>query len=252
MQPIENVRPMLVYRRDSQYITLTPENLERLGGDVTAGKRVPVDDVVHGYDVGETRESLLLGQRIPNAGLIDWLRYRAHTSGYQLTETCELPIATLPEPANRDQLEYPAWAEFVHCEHRGLVKVSTSVDIAVLIAELAVAFPSSRIMLLGRVNDLKPVYDRLLTLVPNEVLQQKQLAFVHGGRPLRQSGDDDFPRIICCTPTAAADLESEKCDIVVMHDAFECLHQLMALPLIQVDARFRLFGILRSDRSPKP
>ena len=252
MQPTENVHSILTFRRDSQHISLTPETLEKLGGDVTVRKRVPVDDFVHGYDVREVRESALAGHRMPNAGLIDLLAYRAWKRGYQLTGTSDTPISTLPEPANGDQLTYSAWAQFVQREPRGLVRISKPVDVAVLITELAVAFPSSRIMLLGRVNDLKPVYLRLRKLLPKEVHSQNQLAFVHGGCRLRQADDAEFPRLICCTPTEAADLDSEKCDIVVMYDAFECLHELMAWPLIQMDAKFRLFGILRTDRKPKP
>lgn len=71
-------------------------------------------------------------------------------------------------------------------------------------------------------------------------------------RALRIDDDLDFLRLILCTPTVAADLESEKCDIVVTLDAFECLHERMAWPLIQMDGRFRLLGLLPASRAPNP
>lgn len=252
MQQQVTDRPNISYFRDSQHVSISPESLERLGGEVEVRRRLGVYDVEHGYDVIESNEPSLQCERIPNAGLIDLLAYRAHQRGCRLIENAVTPISVLPEPANRSQLLYPKWAELVHRESRGVVKISNSVDVAILITELVVAFPGKRVMLLGRVNDIRPVYLQLQTLVPDEIRQQKQLAIIHSGRSLGQTADEELPRVICCTPTAAADLDSEKCDIVVMNDAFECLHEQMQWPLIQVDGRFRLFGILRVKRTPTP
>lgn len=242
----------IAYHRSTCAVSLAPEDLQRLGGDITVPKREAVADQTHGYDVREVQESLLTSGRMPNAGLIDVLSLRALKRGYRLAEICESSISTLPEPADVDQVDYPAWVRFVHREHRGLVKVPGQFDIAVLIANLVVAYPTARIMFLGRINNLKPVYARLLRLVPQETRREKQLAFVRNGRTLRLTEENDVPRVIFCTPMAAADLDSEKCDIVVIDDAFECMHETMQWPLVQVDGKFRLFGILRRDRKPKP
>lgn len=251
MHPQVPNRPIISYFRDGQYVSIAPEMLEWLGGDVEVLRRLGVDDYRHGYDVIESKEPAFAGERVPNAGLLDLLAYRAHQHGYRLIENAITPISSLPEPANQSQLSYSKWSEFVHREERGLARISNSVDVAILIADLLVAFPDKRIILLGQVNDIRPIYLRLLTLLSADLRRQKTLALVHGARPLRQADDEEFPRLICCTPTAAADLDSEKCDIVVMYDAFECLHERMQWPLIQMDAGFRLFGIVRVDRMPK-
>jgi hypothetical protein len=122
-----------------------------------------------------------------------------------------------------------------------------------MITALVIAFPQSRILVLGKVEHLKRVHGAVHDLVPEEFLKTKQLALVHGGSPfVLDSDDDEFPRLIFCTPTAAADLDSEKCEIVVLLDAYEALHQVKQRPLIQTDARFRLFGLLSSERKPTP
>lgn len=237
--------------RDSYTISIESEMLNQIGGPVVVPKRVPRDDFVHGYDVCEILESPFDGRRIPNLGLLEYLAYLARNRGVRLREIATTPIVQLGSPVFQNQLKWPHWIDFVHRQTRGLVHIYDDADIPEMIAELVVAYPQNRIMVFGRVTNLKKHFKRLLKLVPNEVRREKQLALVHGGRSLRQFRDREIPRLIFCTPTAAADLDSEKCDIVVMLDAFECLHESMQWPLIQVDARFRLFGLLSSRRRPK-
>lgn len=243
---------------------MSAPELARIGGDVSARKRVCTDDFLHGYDVQQIRESLLLGdrlagsgsmelrERLANAGLIELLENLAWKRGYELRGTAETLVTPLPSPVHVSQLSYWPFVDFASNQPRGLIRVPKQFDIAVLVAELAVAYPDNRIMLLGKVRDLKRVHEQLRQLLPCEELANQQLALVAGDRRLRIEDDFAFPRIICCTPTAAADLDSEKCDIVIMYDAFECMHEAMKWPLIQPNTQFKLFGIVRANRVPKP
>lgn len=266
--------PALTCSRNGQVIYLPPVTLARLGGDVAVKKRVPADDQDHGYDVREVLESLLRGPQLlssapgngvssnasphdshvsiqvnPNAGLTDFFRYRAWKRNCQLIEQADVPTSELPEPIQLSDLNYPELATFVRQVPRGMVKLSGTVEKAVLIADLAIAYPNARIMILGsHVAELKVVYHSLQRDLPPSMSSKNLLALVWNRSPQAVADDADFPRIICCTPTAAADLESEKADIVVLLDAFECLHERMAWPLIQVDARFRLFGLWAASR----
>jgi hypothetical protein len=242
----------IAYHRSTCAVSLAPEDLQRLGGAITVPKRVPRADPLHGYDVVEAQEPWLGGDRVPNLGLREFLAYRAIQRGLQLQEVATNQIAPLPAPACRNQLLWPSWIDFVHQYELGLVRISNQVDVPQMIAELVIAFPGRRIMVLGKVATLRSHFASLMRLLPAEFRKNRRMALVHAGRPLRIEDDHEFPRLILCTPTVAADLESEKCDIVVMLDAFECLHERMAWPLIQMDGRFRLFGLLPASRAPKP
>ena len=266
--------PALTYSRNGQVISLRPATLASLGGDIAVKKRVPAVDQDHGYDVHEVPEALLLGpqqlssaqgigepsnrppdnyhvpiQVNPNAGLTDFFRYLALQRNCKLIELADVPTSELPEPTQLFALNYPDLATFVRQEPRGLVKVSETIEKAVLIADLAIAYPNARIMILSsRVAELKFVCQSLQRDLPPSMSRKNLLALVWNRSPQAVVDDADFPRIICCTPTAAADLESEKVDIVVLLDAFDCLHERMAWPLIQTDARFRLFGLWAASR----
>ena len=268
--------PALTYSRNGQVISLRPATLARLGGDIAVKKRVPAVDQDHGYDVHEVPESLLRGpqqlssapgngvssnasphnshvsiQANPNAGLTEFYRYLAGKRNCQLIEQADVPTSELPEPTQLLGLNYPELATFVRQVPRGLVNVSGTVAKAVLIADLAIAYPNARIMILSsRVAELKFVCQSLQRDLPPSMSRKNLLALVWNRSPQAVVDDADFPRIICCTPTAAADLDSEKADIVVLLDAFDCLHERMAWPLIQTDARFRLFGLWTASRKP--
>lgn len=242
----------IAYHRSTCAVSLAPEDLQLLGGGITVPKRVPRVDASHGYDVIEAQETWLGGDRVPNLGLREFLAYRAIQRGYRVQEVATNQIATLPAPACRNQLLWPSWIDFVHQNELGLVRISDQVDVPAMIAELVIAFPERRIMVLGKVEKLRNHAASLLRLLPPEFHRNRQIAVAHAGRPLRVDDDRETPRLILCTPTMAADLESEKCDIVVMLDAFECLHERMAWPLIQMDGRFRLFGLLPASRVAKP
>lgn len=269
--------PDLTFFRNGHHISVPPDTLARLGGDVAVPRRSAMDDRSHGYDVRETPESLLQGPplhdptlglsvvsrqtspsnrnyrlMIPNAGLTDYFQVQAARIGKQLRETSCTPLSTIPEPVPFAQIGYPAFVSFVRSVPRGMIRVPEFEAIALLTAELAAAYPNQRILLVGRVEELKRVHAELDACLPQLVCRETELSIVHGGRQLHLGDDQEFPRMICCTPTGAADLDSEKADIVLMLDAFQALNESMQLFLIQTDARFHLFGFWQTDRKPTP
>ncbi len=251
------------YFRDGHVISINDEAFELLEPYAVARKRVPSSDPDHGYDVEEIRESLIRGlalqnggelrDRVSNAGMIELLRYVASHQGFDLQGRAQTQINSLPSPSQSNRLSYPSLPRFLAGHPRGVIRIARSCSPADVVVDARAAFPDRRILVLGRVEPLR----KLKTMLPNLLklrmrIPEEQVELVSDGRPLQLQGDDGFPVLLLSTPVAAADLDTEKCDIVILLDALHCTHRIMQDVLAQVDARFRLFGFVDASRKLKP
>lgn len=255
----------LEYFRDGHVISLDDEAFELLGSYASARKRVPTSDPDHGYNVEEIRESLLRGQvvvrsggielhdRVANAGMIELLDYVATKRGLNLCEQRCTRIATLLDPSALDRLSYQTLPRFLSDHPRGLIRMPRSCSPAEVVADVRTAFPSSRTLILGRVQALRQLQGELPKLLSLRMASSdEQIALVSDGERFSPPDNEDFPKLLLSTPIAAADLDSEKSAIVILLDALHCTHAKMQNVLAQVDARFRLFGVVDANRKLKP
>ncbi|MEW4489469.1 hypothetical protein AB1L42_15410 [Thalassoglobus sp. JC818] len=255
----------LEYFRDGHVISLDDEAFELLGAYASARKRVATSNPDHGYNVEQIRESLLRGKvvvrsggielqdRFANAGMIELLNYLANKCEINLQGRCQTRIAVLPEPSALDRLSYQALPRFLSDHPRGLIRMPRSCSPAEIVADMRAAFPSSRILILGRVQALRQLQGELPKLLSMRMASSgEQIALVSDGERFSPPENEDFPKLLLSTPIAAADLDSEKCDIVLLLDALHCTHATMQNVLVQVDARFRLFGFVDANRDLKP
>ena len=256
----------LEYFRDGHVISLDDEAFELLGSYANARKRVPTSDLGHGYNVEQIRESLLRGQvvmrsggielqdRVANAGMVELLNYLANKCEINLQGRFHTQIATLPDPSALDRLSYRALPRFLSDHPRGLIRMPRSCSPAEVVADVRAAFPSSRILILGRVQALRQIQAEIPKLLSLRMTSSvEQIALVSDGeRFFPPPENEDFPKLLLSTPIAAADLDSEKCDIVLLLDARHCTHGTMQNVLTQVDARFRIFGFVHATRELKP
>ncbi|QEF98905.1 hypothetical protein Mal15_29630 [Stieleria maiorica] len=255
----------LEYFRDGHVISLDDDAFGLLGSYASARKRVATSDPDHGYNVEQIRESLLRGQvvvrsggielddRVANAGMIELLDYLANKCEINLQGRCHTRIAVLPDPSALDRLSYRALPRFLSDHPRGLIRMPRSCSPAEVVADVRAAFPSSRILILGRVQALRQIQAEIPKLLSLRMTSSvEQIALVSDGEQFSPPDDEDFPKLLLSTPIASADLDSEKCDIVLLLDALHCTHATMQNVLVQVDARFRLFGFVDANRELKP
>lgn len=254
----------LEYFRDGHVISLDDEAFELMGSYAIARKRVPTSDPDHGYNVEEIRESLLRGRvlvqsggvelhdRVANAGMIELLNYLATKRRINLQGRFHTPIATLPDSSALDHLSYRSLPQFLSGHPRGLIRMPRSCSLAEVVADVRAAFPSRRILVLGRVEPLRELQVALPNLLSQRMASvDDPIALVSDGERFSPPENEDFPKLLLSTPIAAADLDSEKCDIVLLLDALHCTHATMQNVLAQVDARFRLFGFVDANRKLK-
>ncbi|MCA9045179.1 MAG: hypothetical protein KDA69_12710, partial [Planctomycetaceae bacterium] len=151
------------------------------------------------------------------------------------------------------RLSYQSLPGFVAEQSRGLIRMSRSGSPAEVVADVRVAFPSSRILVLGRVLPLRELQEAIPKLLSLQMPSTGgPIELVSDSERLQIQDEDDYPKLLLSTPIAAADLDSEKCDIVILLDALHCTHKTMQNVLAQVDARFRLFGFVDANRTLKP
>ena len=256
---------VLKYFRDGHVISLDDEFVEVLDRSLGVRKRVATRDSIHGYNVSEVRESLFRGpvvgvsrgidlrDRVANAGMIELLDYLARQSNCEIQEIADTEINRLPNVSDTQRLSYPPLTQFVEGCERGLLRISQHCHRREIIADLCAAYPDERILVLGRVEQLKELQERLPELLAKRMsTSAPQVEFVSDRERLQANDDEEFPKLILSTPVAAAGVDSEKCSIVILLDAVPCTHSLMQGVLAQVDARFRLFGFLDASRRLKP
>ena len=256
MQTNQATTDVLTYYRNGQHISIEDEQIQHLGGDLVVRKIVTEDEPQHGYDLKAEYKSLLShpeGFPIPNAGCLAALTYKARECGCQLRGISLSPaIIELPAPQHLGELEYPALASFTQQHHRGLIRIPKKMGEAQVIAELAVAYPRARILVLGsQVASLERICHKLKCLLPADV-NATEVRLVHSRRRLRLDDDSPIARICFSTHLEAAELDLATCDLVVLADAYECIHVRAQQTLEERDAQFRLFGIMRANRSPSP
>ncbi|MEO2034271.1 MAG: hypothetical protein ABGZ35_19520 [Planctomycetaceae bacterium] len=243
---------VVLCERHGQHLSITGEDLSRLHCDLVVRRNLTTVGGPHGYDVKPQNESLLIhpdGYWIPNAGCLDALRYKAAQSGLELRVSATTPIVQLPDPQNVDQLPHPALADFVHANERGLIFAAGSVELGLIIAELAAAYPALRIIVVcDSVITLRKVEKTVRKIMSADDTRASQIAVVHDKERLQIVDDEPMPRIILTTPVATADLDLATGDIVALVDATDCTQQRFQRALETMDASFRLFGILDPTR----
>lgn len=238
----------LVITRNGQHISISDEVLNTLG-DLTGRCLIASGDSRHGYDVRRASRSLLVspeGSWIPNAGCLPMLRHRASQRGIQLIVHDEVPITPLPQPRNTPSLHFQQLAQFVFQHPRGLIKRPSRVPVEELIYDLALAFPDHRMVVLGNhVQQLDKIRARLATKI-------EDVQSVHAHRPIVVNEDDPMPRIVCSTFSEAAEVDLATSDIVLLLDAYHCVHDRAQHAIATMDGRFRLFGLTATGRKVSP
>ena len=179
---------------------------------------------------------------LPMLGLRHLIANELNAKGHDVQQVSTAPISTLASPAAGSGTSYPSLARFVRTNINGLIEVRSDYDIDVAaIASLARAYPENRIMVVG---DRGESLRRIL-----RVLRSKFRLRAHDaiGRSRGQL-EEEAPKLVVSTFLGAADFDLAHCDIVIFADAHECAHKRATMMLSQVDARFRVFGLMRGKR----
>ncbi|MEW4529424.1 hypothetical protein [Maioricimonas sp. JC845] len=130
--------------------------------------------------------------------------------------------------------------EFVRTHECGQIVRPTNIRPEELIRDLSAAYPDQRLVVLGR-------HTRQLQRVASSLREAGISA-----ETSHRFREDRAPQVACVLPMKAAELDFATSDLVILLDTFACSHEHMQLALSQVDARFRLFGLTKSDRRPAP
>lgn len=219
-------------------------------GDIL-GEEIAVNpDDAYGLTAQKVRKSLLkprqrainggrdLAVRAPNAGLRPALVELAARKGFAIEFVRSTQVNSLPEPQLMS-LGYPTMAKFVHQTPLGRIMRHLDVDDADILADLARAFPHTKIVALDpKCEPLK---------VACRKLRKAKIScdWTSGDRPLNRTvdGDVEQPQVLLSTPTEVSSIDFEQTDIVVVLDARTAGHERMQMALSQMDARFRLYGL---------
>lgn len=248
MQSTEASSCVITLLQNGHHISLDDDGL-RLLGDVTCRQLDVTDDVLHGYDVRRTRQSLLRstdGSRIANSGCIPLLQRVALQRNLDLRVIRSSPISDLPESSRIAYLAYPQLARFVRSRERGLIRRSSSVTAESVIYDLALAYPDQRIVVLGdHIRQNEKIFRCLAPKIEG-------VQCVSGRAPVVVEDDDEMPSVLISTFTQAAEIDFATCDIVLLLDAYDCIQKRAQLALTQIDARFRLFGLVKAGRTVSP
>lgn len=250
--------------RDGQKLSIPNAVIDLFGGDLAVRKRITGTSRKHGYNVTTQGESLLRGELdfhddielghapIANAGMIEVLEYLAAEQDRKLRFRSVVTISTLPIPQLDPGMQWSALPLFVRDVPWGLISVSSSLADEVIV-DLVKAYPEQRIVVLGSVpalNRFDTKFGELIKkLCPNHA---RDYVKVDSDNHHHVRDDEEMPRLLMSTPLASAAYEIEKCDLVILLDAHHCMNTNMQWPLMQVDARFRLFGLVDPTRIPKP
>ena len=185
-------------------------------------------------------------QRGPTVGLLvgrDVLR-RAAAGGPSPRSRREHGAAALVADWSRTAAAPAGLRELVTGDRAGLIRHGAGVPTAALLAGIRQVCPDLRVCVL---TARQPDADRLRRAT-------RQLVEL----PPIPRGEDADPHecghgwMAFRTFIGAADLEISKCDLVVLADATQVLHQHACYPLLAADRRFHLVGLLRSDRHLSP
>ncbi|EDL62260.1 hypothetical protein [Gimesia maris] len=242
-------RPIVFYR-NGHHISMETQ-LDECFQELFKNRKITRDVGINGFIENLSQGTSTLtppdGIQNPNAGLIAPLRLIANYLGRLLVERTQSPrISSLHDPRYIPQLLYPPLAWFVAENHRGQIKVSSEFDESVLIAELCVAYPYSRIIILGRYSsDLQITFNNVRKLLPPEIIHSGNLLLVENQHSFVIHDDAPMPRIILSKFLDIADYDFPKSDIVILLDGYDCVLDHAQCALSQIDARFRLFGIFR-------
>ena len=202
-----------------------------------APRITPCDD----GGVRTTQQSLLHDgvACLPMLGLRQLIRDELRRKGHDVQRVSSIPISKLPCPYVGSETSYPSLARFVQANVTGLIGAAPDFDVDVAsIASLARAYPTNRIMVVGA---QRKSLNRILRVLRKFGLPAQRAL----GRSSGHSLEADAPKLLVSTFLAAADFDLAHCAIVIFADAEECGHQRATMMLSQVDARFRVFGLMR-------
>ncbi len=250
--------------RNGQKLIIPSAVIDLLGGDLAVQKRITGTSRKHGYNVTVDHESLLRGELdvrrgielghapIANAGMIEVLEYLAVGQERKLRFQSDVAVSTLPPPQSDPGVQWPGLSLFVRDVPWGLISVPMHLN-GDVVSELAKAYPEQRILVLGSVPALNRFHDTFYELIKKLYPDQtRDYVKVDSDNHHYVDDEEDMPRLLLSTPCACASYEIEKCDLVILLDAYHCINDNMQWPLMQVDARFRLFGLVDPTRIPKP
>jgi hypothetical protein len=214
--------------------------------------RTAVPDAEHGYRLTARRESLL-EPRVPrpNAGLLPAVCRLLGQAGCQkitLRRSSE-PPATLPVPAEGavrwQGLCDTQMLAMVQTQDHGLIRYGahSGIDLAWLIAQIALAFPQATIAVVVASVDF------------GHRLRQRIGQWVRGVVVLdARPNTRPVGRVVIGTPYGLADdaVEFNKRDVVLVPRAQDALQEHAQVALMAADPRFRLFGFLPADCKLSP
>lgn len=237
--------------QNGQHLSISSEVIQRLG-DLEGRRIITFDDARHGSMVRKDTASLLRaadGRRMPNAGLFQALQFGAYQRGIRLHRRVAPAIVVLPNPIQLKFLSYPQVAQFVCDKWSGQIGIHPGIKPEDIVADLHLAFPDSSVVVLGRhIRQLKRIADSLRArrVHATAISSRYQL------RLADDADDDEPPRVICSTPREAGSIDFSTASIVVLLDAPACQHSDMQMTLSQVDAQFRLFGLIDVTKAIAP
>ena len=226
-------------RRNGHRLLLTPEQLENLT-HISAPRITPCND----GGVCVTSESLLHDgvASLPNVGLQRHIKRELEKQGHSMQQVSSVAFASLKDPIVDAQSAYPSLLHFVKDNVVGLIDARNDFDVDVAaIAALANGYPAKRIMVVGaRKSRLQRIWKKLRS-------DFGLPARFKTGRTNSLANDfqGNAQNLIVTTFFGAAECDLPHCDLVILADAEECSHKHATVMLSQVDARFRLFGLLR-------
>lgn len=245
------VSTSLLLDQNGQYLSVTDEVIRRLG-ELVGRRLVTHDHSCHGTVVCKETTSLLRaadGSRIPNAGLFPALEFLAQRRGLQLRRRMTPAIVSLPAPVGNKFLLHPQIAQFVFQHPLGRIGIHPGIKPDSVIQDIAFAFPNARIVVLG---DHARQLARIAKALKTNNIHAWSITTRNSLPYLDHLDDDERPRVLCSTPTQAAAIDFATTDIVILLDASACHHAKMHMALSQIDARFRLYGLIDVARTPAP
>ena len=134
---------------------------------------------------------------------------------------------------------------FVAEHDRGVIRLESRCAVAQVIAELAVAYSTCKIVVIA--HKKKEVQD-IARLVGGARFQlEGKVAFAHSGCPYLCPKNGIQHQIVCTTPIASADVDVAKSELVLLVDDGVCLHESVQNALATIDGNFRLFSICSRD-----
>jgi len=176
---IQTVPPVetgtMLVRESGQYALLTPPVLELAEVFYTAYHR-PIDMGTEGLWTVPATTSLVwevtadgVASQQYFRGLAPLVAAELRRRGYRMRQERK-PLAALPEPDLREAANHgndPSVLQFIHGHERGVIRYGSSVKIECLVAQVAAAWPSHRIVAVAtRKADAVSLHNRLAASAP--------------------------------------------------------------------------------------